>query len=278
MNCIISFNTKNNPHVIPSNVEESIKQTCSNWNCKYIRIETPLQPNGFHDMFTKLYLPYQVMQFDRCMYLDTDVLIKYDASNPFELFDDDECCYVVKDMQQPFLSEETKQEFKNNQLCVVAGSTWPEGESLFINFINSEASRHVKFIIAPHDIKPERIKNLQERINSKTVLFSEKKSQDLTNSQVFIIDTVGILSKIYSYADIAYVGGAMGHTGLHNTLEPAVFGIPIIIGNNHIKFNEAQALIDNGGMFSISTKNNFNSILNKFICNSDFRIKCGSKM
>ena len=108
-------------------------------------------------------------------------------------------------------------------------------------------------------------------------MFSEKKSQDLTNSQVFIIDTVGILSKIYSYADIAYVGGAMGHTGLHNTLEPAVFGIPIIIGNNHIKFHEAQALIDNGGMFSISTKNNFNSILNKFICNSDFRIKCGSK-
>ena len=57
------------------------------------------------------------MQFDRCMYLDTDVLIKCDASNPFELFNDDECCYVVKDMQQTFLSEETKQEFKNNQLC-----------------------------------------------------------------------------------------------------------------------------------------------------------------
>lgn len=169
------------------------------------------------------------------------------------------------------------EEFKNNQLCVVAGSTWPEGESLFINFINSEASRHVKFIIAPHDIKPERIKNLQERINSKTVLFSEKKSQDLTNSQVFIIDTVGILSKIYSYADIAYVGGAIGRTGLHNTLEPAVFGVPIIIGNNHIKFPEAQSLINNGGMFSISTKKSFNSILNKLICDSDFRIKCGSK-
>jgi lipopolysaccharide biosynthesis glycosyltransferase len=117
MNAIVSFNTKNNPHVISLNVEESIKQACYNWDCKYIRIETPLQPNGFHDMFTKIYLPYQVTQFDRCMYLDTDALIKYNAPNPFELFNDDECCYVVKDMQQSFLSDETKQEFKNNQLC-----------------------------------------------------------------------------------------------------------------------------------------------------------------
>lgn len=117
MNTIIAFNTKNNPHVITLNVEESIKQACYNWNCKYIRIETPLQPTGFHDMFTKLYLPYQVLEFDRCMYLDTDVLIKYDAPNPFELFSDDECCYVIKDLQQDFLSDMIKQEFKDNQLC-----------------------------------------------------------------------------------------------------------------------------------------------------------------
>ena len=135
----------------------------------------------------------------------------------------------------------------------------------------------MKFIIAPHDIKSGRIKTLQAQIKSKTVLFSEKNSKDLTNSQVFIIDTVGILSKIYSYADIAYIGGAMGHTGLHNTLEPAVFGAPIIIGNNHGKFPEAKAMIDNGGMFSVSTKNDFTSVLNKLISNSDFRLKCGSK-
>ena len=169
------------------------------------------------------------------------------------------------------------EEFKNNQLCVVAGSTWPEGESLFINFINSEASKNVKFIIAPHDIKPDRIKNLQEKINSKTALFSEKNRKHLSDCQVFIIDTVGLLSKIYSYADIAYIGGAMGHTGLHNTLEAAVFGVPIIIGNNHKKFPEAKAMIDNGGMFSVSTKKNFTSILSKLISNSDLRLKYGSK-
>ncbi|MDG1728829.1 MAG: glycosyltransferase N-terminal domain-containing protein [Algibacter sp.] len=169
------------------------------------------------------------------------------------------------------------EEFKNNELCVVAGSTWPEGENLLINFINSEASKNVKFIIAPHNIKLNQIKQLQEKINSKSVLFTEKKDKDLSNYQVLIVDTIGILSKIYSYADIAYVGGAIGNTGLHNTLEPAVFGIPIVIGNNFKNFPEAQLLINNGGMFSVANKTAFNKIFNHLIINSDFREKSGSK-
>ena len=167
--------------------------------------------------------------------------------------------------------------FKNNKLCVVAGSTWPEGESLFIDFINSEASKDIKYIIAPHDIKPDRIKKLQERIKSKSILFSDKNNKNLSDYKVFIIDTIGILSKIYSYADIAYVGGAMGNTGLHNTLEPAVFGVPIIIGNNHYKFPEASALITNGGMFSISNQQEFNQILNELILNEEKRKISGIK-
>ena len=167
--------------------------------------------------------------------------------------------------------------FKNNKLCVVAGSTWPEGESLFIDFINSEASKDIKYIIAPHDIKPDRIKKLQESIKSKSILFSDKNNKNLSDYKVFIIDTIGILSKIYSYADIAYVGGAMGNTGLHNTLEPAVFGVPIIIGNNHYKFPEASALITNGGMFSISNQQEFNQILNELILNEEKRKNSGIK-
>ncbi|WP_298495532.1 glycosyltransferase N-terminal domain-containing protein [uncultured Algibacter sp.] len=167
--------------------------------------------------------------------------------------------------------------FKNNQLCIVAGSTWPEDEALFINFINSEASKNIKFIIAPHDIKLDRIKKFQEKLNSKSVLFSNKKDKDLINTKVFIVDTIGILTKIYSYADIAYVGGAMGNTGLHNTLEPAVFGVPIIIGHQHKNFPEAQALINHGGMFSIPNQTKFNEVFKKLIIDSDFRHKCGSK-
>ncbi|MGB5419055.1 3-deoxy-D-manno-octulosonic acid transferase, partial [Algibacter sp.] len=176
------------------------------------------------------------------------------------------------DNSLPFIEE-----FKNNKLCVVSGSTWPEDETLIINFINSEASKNLKFIIAPHDIKLDRIKKMQDQIKSKSILFSEKADKDLSNYQVFIVDTIGILSKIYSYADIAYVGGAMGNTGLHNTLEPAVFGVPIIIGHQHKNFPEAQAFIDNGGMFSITNQTRFNEILENLILDSDFRKKSGSK-
>jgi len=117
MNAIISFNTPNNPNPISQHAKESIEHACINWKCDYVQIINPLQPSGFHDMFTKLYLPYKVKNFNRCLYLDTDVIIKHDSPNPFELFYNDDCCYVVKDMQQSFLSDVIKQEFKDNQLC-----------------------------------------------------------------------------------------------------------------------------------------------------------------
>lgn len=169
------------------------------------------------------------------------------------------------------------EEFIQNKLCIVAGSSWPEDETLFINYVNENSSKDIKYIIAPHNIKPNQIKSFQKKFKVSTVLFSEKENADYTNAQVFIIDTIGILSKIYSYANIAYVGGAMGNTGLHNTLEPAVFGIPVIIGKNHSKFPEAQTMIDNGGMFSISNQLEFNTILNDLIENENTRLNAGSK-
>lgn len=167
--------------------------------------------------------------------------------------------------------------FKQNQLCVVAGSTWPEDEALFINYINSEITKGTKFIIAPHHIKPTQIKSFQEKLKTTSILYSEKAEKNHASAQVFIIDTIGLLSKIYSYADIAYVGGAKGNTGLHNTLEPAVFGVPVIIGNNHSKFPEAKAMIANHGMFSVSTQKEFNAILNDLILHKEKRILSGNK-
>ena len=167
--------------------------------------------------------------------------------------------------------------FKDGKLCVVAGSTWPEGETMLLNYINTKAPKNVKFIVAPHNIKASQLKNFQEKLNVESLLFSEKENHKLTSAKVFIIDTIGLLSKIYNYADIAYVGGAIGNTGLHNTLEPAVFGIPIIIGENHSKFPEAQAMILNDGMFSISTQDGFNSILNTLIKNEEKRTHSGNQ-
>ena len=167
--------------------------------------------------------------------------------------------------------------FKDNNLCVVAGSTWPEDETMLINYINTETPKNVKFVVAPHNIKPSQINSFREKLNVESLLFSEKQNKKLNSASVLIIDTIGLLSKIYSYADIAYVGGALGNTGLHNTLEPAVFGIPIIIGNNYSKFPEAQAMISSAGMFSISNQESFNTILNSLIKNEEKRTQSGSQ-
>jgi len=166
-------------------------------------------------------------------------------------------------------------EFKGNQLCVVVGSSWPEDEKLIVNFINNELINNTKFIIAPHNIKPSQIESLKRSITKTCVLYTEKNNKTLFDYQVLILDTIGLLTKVYSYSDIAYVGGAIGRTGLHNTLEAAVFGVPIIIGNHYNKFPEAQAMINNKGMLSISNPLELNKALHLFIENKTVRQEYG---
>ena len=166
------------------------------------------------------------------------------------------------------------QEFKQDQLTFVAGSTWEEDEELIVDYINNKASASEKFIIAPHNINSKEIKELQKAINKKTVLFSEKENQNLKDAYVFIIDTIGILTKIYSYADIAYVGGGF-ETGLHNILEPATFGVPIIIGPKYDKFREAVGLVNEGGCFVVYNKEEFNDQLKELFTDADDRTKKG---
>ncbi|WP_298782149.1 glycosyltransferase N-terminal domain-containing protein [uncultured Polaribacter sp.] len=151
-------------------------------------------------------------------------------------------------------------EFKNNTYTIVAGSTWQEDEELLVNYINNDASENEKFIIAPHNIKQDAILDLQKSINKKTVLYSEKINKDLSKYQVFIIDTIGILTKIYAAADVAYVGGGL-KTGLHNILEPATFGIPVIIGDKYDKFKEAVDLVKIGGCISVQNQEEFTKSL-----------------
>lgn len=177
---------------------------------------------------------------------------------------------LLQDNTLPFIDQ-----FIDGKLCMVVGSSWPEDETLFVDFINSSASAEVKFIFAPHNIKSNQIANFTTQLNKKTVLFSEKDNKPLTEYEVFIIDTIGILSKVYSYADIAYVGGAMGQTGLHNILEPAIFGAPIIIGKHYNKFPEAFQMIANGGVMSVKNKEELRNLLDRLIKNSEDRIALG---
>ena len=165
--------------------------------------------------------------------------------------------------------------FKNNSLTIVVGSSWPKDENLLVKYINT-SSENVKFIIAPHNIKSEQIQELKHSISKKVVLFSEKENKNLIDFDVFIIDTIGILTKIYSYADIAYVGGGFGNPGVHNLLEPATFGIPIIIGPNYSHFAEATALVNIGGCISITNQTELNNAFTKLIVNNNLREEKGS--
>jgi len=163
--------------------------------------------------------------------------------------------------------------FKNNTTTIVIGSSWPKDESLLINYINHVEG--VKFIIAPHNIKTAQITELKSQIKKPTILFSEKENQDLSNFQVLIVDTIGILTKIYSYADIAYVGGGFGNPGVHNILEPATFGIPIVIGPNYDHFAEAIALVNIEGAISINTQKDLNEAFDELISNKITRDEKG---
>ncbi len=153
------------------------------------------------------------------------------------------------------------EDFKNNTYTVIAGSTWKEDEDLLVNYINEVASDEEKFIIAPHKINSESIESLRKSILKKAILYSERNNVDLKDYQVFIVDTIGLLTKIYAYANAAYVGGGLA-TGLHNILEPATFGIPVIFGGNkYQKFNEAIELLELGGSKTITNQKELNSIL-----------------
>lgn len=165
--------------------------------------------------------------------------------------------------------------FKNETTTIVIGSSWPKDESLLVNYIN-QCTDNVKFIIAPHNIKPDQIQELKKSITRKTVLYSEKdQATDLDSYAVFIIDTIGILTKIYSYADIAYVGGGFGKPGVHNILEPATFGVPIVIGPNFSHFAEAIALVNMEGCISISNQKELNETFSNLIQNEDIRYEKG---
>lgn len=168
-----------------------------------------------------------------------------------------------------------------NSKTIVIGSSWPKDEELLLNYINTSAE-NVKFVIAPHNINTEQIKNLKSKLRKKTILFSEKEElpkqvqQDqLANFQVLIIDTIGILTKIYSYADIAYVGGGFGNPGVHNILEPATFSIPVVIGPNYSHFAEATALVNLGGCITIKNEMQLKEIIDELLQNEDERLEKG---
>jgi 3-deoxy-D-manno-octulosonic-acid transferase len=185
----------------------------------------------------------------------------------------------VKKIADQFTEVKLVNEFAGEQNVIVAGSTWPEDEKILADFIKNHDAR---LIVAPHEINPAHINSIQNlfpdhilyseispiasdaiRKNEKTSVWDSIRDQEyadlqkkLTQSKTLIIDTMGILSKLYHYGTITYVGGGFGR-GIHNTLEAAVYGKPVFFGPNYQKFKEAKDLIKKGGAFTISDAESF---------------------
>lgn len=145
--------------------------------------------------------------------------------------------------------------FNKDSQIILAGSTWPEDEKILIPFILKHKSEF-KFIIAPHEVEQERINGLLAQLGLDCLLYSKSDETNIRESRILIIDSIGILAYLYRYAFVAFVGGGFG-AGIHNILEPAAFGIPIIFGPNYERFREARELIIEGGAISINNEEEF---------------------
>lgn len=164
------------------------------------------------------------------------------------------------------------EDFIQGKYTLVAGSTWPKDEKYLVNYINFHASENEKFIIAPHNVNEKTIGELKNAILKPTTLYSDKIKNKA--AQVFIVDTIGILTKIYSYANAAYIGGGL-ENGIHNILEPATFGVPLIIGPNYKKFQEAIDLVKIKACKVIREKEALNKHLSKLFEDKNYRIEKG---
>jgi 3-deoxy-D-manno-octulosonic-acid transferase len=145
--------------------------------------------------------------------------------------------------------------FKGDSLLVIAGSTWKPDEELLAEFINQSS---IKFIIVPHEVSANNINRIHQLLKKPAISFSKINETEIDKFQVLIIDSVGLLSSLYRHGNIAYIGGGFG-VGIHNILEAATFGLPVIFGPNYKKFKEAVDLTSEGGAISIS---NFTELLN----------------
>jgi len=179
----------------------------------------------------------------------------------------------VKEIASEDKKFDSIERFINNDLCFIAGSSWEADNAIFLKSILEKSN--LKTIIAPHNIVESEIKILEKKTQSLSVRYS-KIDQDLDHSKkILIIDSVGSLKHLYKFTDIAYIGGGMGNLGLHNILEAAVYGIPIIIGRNYKGFSEAEELLKLGGVKSVNSEIEFKDIFNNLISNKTIREKMG---
>lgn len=168
------------------------------------------------------------------------------------------------------IAEQFIKSSKGNVL--IAGSSWPKDEALFIPYFNEHPE--MKLIIAPHEIHEEHLLTIEAQLKRPFLRYTQIRAEDADKCDCLIIDCFGLLSSIYRYGNIAYIGGGFG-TGIHNTLEAAVYGIPVIFGPNFAKFHEAKELLACGGAFTIDSETALIETMNKLDSDPTFCLKTG---
>lgn len=165
--------------------------------------------------------------------------------------------------------------FQKDYHVFVAGSSWPPDEDIFLRFFN--AHKEWRLIIAPHVIGEDHLKQILSKIEGKKVVrYTQTSVEEAAEADVLIIDCFGLLSSMYHYGDVAYVGGGFG-VGIHNTLEAAVWDMPVIFGPNNKKFQEAQGLLKSGGGFEINTYEDFEGLMQSLMNDAEFLRQAGEK-
>ena len=164
--------------------------------------------------------------------------------------------------------------FKQNKLTFIAGSSWQPDEDLFIPYFNQHPD--VKVIIAPHVIGEDHLQQIMAKTEGKVVRYTQTTMENVADARYLIIDCFGLLSSIYRYGEIAYIGGGFG-VGIHNTVEAAVYVVPVIFGPNYQKFMEAKELIACGGGFSIQQAEELNVLLDKMLTDKTYLNAAGKQ-
>lgn len=164
-------------------------------------------------------------------------------------------------------------QFKGNSKLLVVGSSWLADEEILKPFIDKNP--HIKVIFAPHELKETNINRLLN-FGTKALKYSQLNESELNSAQVLVIDCMGLLSSIYRYADVSYIGGGFG-VGIHNTLEAAIFNIPVVFGPNHKRFNEALELINRKIAFSIASSTEANEELQRLFNSEEIRVEIAKK-
>jgi len=163
------------------------------------------------------------------------------------------------------------EQFTKNTTTIIAGSTWEKDEEIIAQYAHN-TNHNLKWIIAPHEIHKSHIEKIVSLFKQPLLKFSEATAENINDATILLIDSIGILSSLYRYGSLAYIGGGFG-AGIHNTLEAATYGLPVVFGPNYKRFQEACDLIEISAGFSIENYSNFESVFNSILDNENFRKK-----